>query len=346
MIPQSILIPWVTGHFRNPKYSELQQINFDDLGRLKPNGPAACLARRSLSEQDANYPAYVRAAHGEDADPTYDGEIGPAVAMLLNQPRCWVPDYPLRKQDCDDLYRSGAIHEEHECRTLHRSAEATGPGNWKSCHNVGNFHCRVIRVDETNMPAHLKNGVFRTILKRVIEFDRSVGVLDVFVSKQTGKNMVTGREWKGKHNIDFSFVTSSRGWIGLAIVQTGIGCTQIIWCKYLATYRPSDIVREWTTLILHELGHNAGFGHERGGVMNPSIVRGLNGWAPGDPTTPKMTRSYGGVYVPLQPWEQDEPTPGPGPGDTIVVEGTLDVTATIGGKQVKGKFIVEPWKTV
>jgi hypothetical protein len=56
---------------------------------------------------------------------------------------------------------------------------------------------------------------------------------------------------------------------------------------------------------MHELGHNAGLDHSRGGVMNPSIVSGLApSWA-GDPSEPILNRYYGG-----EPIEQP-PVPGP-----------------------------------
>ena len=52
---------------------------------------------------------------------------------------------------------------------------------------------------------------------------------------------------------------------------------------------------------MHELGHNAGLQHTRGGVMSPSIVHGLPSSWKGDPSRSVLARYYGGEPIPGGP---------------------------------------------
>ena len=104
-----------------------------------------------------------------------------------------------------------------------------------------------------------------------------------------------------------------RGWIGLAIVPNRPGCKSAIWAKFDTQYRPRDLINQWARLIAHELGHNMGMSHTRGGIMNPSIVSGpftKRAWR-GDPAERLLTRFFGG-----EPIELDEPDPEPDPPPT------------------------------
>lgn len=218
---------------------------------------------------DANVDLYCHREHGRALIP--DGGIGPATIAAMSAPRCGHPD-------------------------TDAAVPAQGTGNWAGCHGIGDFHRAIVRVNESGMPSHLRGVFWEQVIPNVRESYRELG-MDFVIS--------TGA---GNRNIDFSFVPRSDGWIGLAIVGTNQSCGSTIWCRYLATYRPSDVVNEWTTLIKHELGHNCGLRHSNGGVMNPSIVRGLPVSWRGDPSEPILRRWFGGEPVPPEtPPDPPEP---------------------------------------
>lgn len=192
-----------------------------------------------------------------------DGDLGPATRQLMAAPRCGCPDYGPEVQP------------------------AVGTGSWKKCHDIGNFHAATVKVDPRGMPSFLKP-----------KFDE-VWARNVAAYEELGLRWI--RTEGSDRNIDFSFVSSLRDWIGLAIVGQNQSCGSRIWCKYLARYRPSNIVREWATLVMHELGHNAGLMHTRGGVMNPGIINGLPASWKNDPAESILKRYYGGEPIPDGP---------------------------------------------
>jgi len=143
--------------------------------------------------------------------------------------------------------------------------------------------------------AHLV-PVFIKVLRNVQKSYAEFGQWFVFV--ENGIDLLTGETHNETPNIDFSFVTRSSGWIGLAIVGKNQGCSSRIWCKYLSSYQGGDVVNQWTTLIKHEIGHNTGQGHTSGGVMNSSIVRGLPIIVPpSDPSYQYWKTQFGGEIV-------------------------------------------------
>lgn len=233
----------------------------------------------SMQASDVNLDFLCQMEHGRPCEP--DGIVGPATEMYLK----------LRE-------RSGCGHadflteEEQETAAAAWGLPAQGSGNWRGCHGVGNFHAVKIRV--TNSPPSFLAPVFEEVKKRVTEAYAEAGLLI---------------HWDGTasdRNIDFSFVNGSTGWIGLAIVSNNSTCSSgPIWCRYLATYRGGSsveqIITQWVTLIKHELGHNCGFGHLRGGVMNSTIVNGLVVSFRNDPAWSGLSSRFGGVAVPRTP---------------------------------------------
>lgn len=228
-----------------------------------------CVQKALLSYQvvDEQFDLIAPAVHdGKQMD--VNGEMGPATEFAMNLPRCGHPDH----SPPADI------------------GMAVGRGNWPRCHGVGDYHAVSVKI--ANSPPSFLAPHFEEVKKRVTEAYAEVGLLI---------------HWDGRSpvNIDFSFVNRSSGWIGLAIVGQNQGCNSRIWCRYLASYRggssAESIIQQWTTLIKHELGHNTGMSHFRGGVMNPSIVNGLPTSFRGDPTFNTLTSKFGGERVPTGP---------------------------------------------
>ncbi len=224
-------------------------------------------AMRSFQSLDNQFDLVAPAVHG-GRPMDVNGEMGPATSLVMGLQRCGHPDY----ERPDDV------------------AEAVGRGNWPRCHDVGDFHAVSIKI--ANSPPSFLAPLFDRVKERVKQAYAELGLLI---------------HWDGRSpvNIDFSFVSRSSGWIGLAIVGNGQSCNSRIWCRYLSSYRggssDEQIVTQWTTLVKHELGHNCGLSHSRGGVMNPSIVNGLPISWKNDPSEGLLKTRFGGVPVPMGP---------------------------------------------
>lgn len=300
---------YLLGHAYNPRHPDTWDLAWDDLGKLEINSPETELILRSRTHfQVTDLAAATLHHHGKL--PTYDGKWGPAVASVVNAQRdCWVPDYAAPK-DVEIRYPDHPEIEEIAKRMRDDVPSPIGVGNWAGCHNIGDFHAATVRVDVSGMGQHLQPS-FRKVLTRVRDSYAQLGLWFQFVNR--GRDMISGEEFSGTHfNIDFTFVSRSNGWIGLAIIGQNQACSSNIWCRYLASYRGGDVVTEWTTLIKHELGHNCGRGHTRGGVMNPSIVRGLPWqWDQSDPSFNWLAAQFGGIPVGVD-------NPPPPPSDPIL----------------------------
>ena len=190
-----------------------------------------------------------------------DGDVGPATRDLFALPRCGHPDYD---------------------GTQPMVAEA-GQGNWRGCWGVGDFHSAIVRF--TNEPPGFLQPHIDEVWSRVVDAYADMGCL--FIREDNGR----------RPNITVEF-TVGQGWIGLAIVGQGETCGTTIWAKFDRNYQPRNIVNEWTSLLMHELGHNSGLGHSRGGIMNPSIINGLPPTWRGDASEQLLIARFGGVPVP------------------------------------------------
>lgn len=178
-------------------------------------------------------------------------------------------------------------------------------GNWPRCHSIGEFHAANIRV-LNNPPAHLaRNGNFEEVIRRVTAANAAIG-LQLYWSGP-GSPIQDG---KTGYQLTVQFVTRSSGWIGLAQVASNRPCNSVLWSRYLASYLRSStdetIRRMWSILFLHELGHNMGTSHTRGGIMNPGILSLPATWA-GDPlwTSGWLPARYGGIAIPAPPKDDD-----------------------------------------
>lgn len=256
-----------TGHLECP-FGVRQDVPVDD-DKLTLKDVVVREAIRSHQSLDENYEVFAMARHGRSLIP--DGDPGPATVDVMSLPRCGMPDYG---------HSSG-----------YDGAEAAGSGNWRGCHDVGNYHA--LSVEVTNAPPSHVAPVWEDVKRRTREAYAEVGLLI---------------HWDGREPVGTraSFVRQSDGWIGLAIVCNDCTCDSgPIWCRYLSTYRGGsterDILTQWTSLFKHEIGHNCGMGHVRGGVMNPSIVNGLPVSWRGDPSWQQLVSRFGGRPVPTGP---------------------------------------------
>lgn len=189
-----------------------------------------------------------------------DGIVGPATEELFETARCDVPDFAFPEP-------------------------LVGQGNWKRCWGVGEFHRCKVKVNHGQVPAFLKPH-WGEVKARVKAAYSEVGLDFVFEDELTN------------YNTSISFVKPDGGWIGLAIVGSGLGCSDTIWARFDRNYQPQNIITEWTTLLAHELGHNAGLSHSSGGKMNSYILKGLPVSWKNDPSWPLLKSRFGGVPVP------------------------------------------------
>ncbi|MDB4786207.1 hypothetical protein OAG36_00585 [bacterium] len=213
-----------------------------------------------------------------------DGVVGPAFSKLMKKPRCACPDYTAQSN----------------------IEQAQGNGNWKGCHGIGNFHSAIVKF--TNKPPSFLRSSIDEIWANVVKTYDDIGL-----------------RWRRDDqtrnpNITVSFVQPSGGWIGLAIVGQNQRCNSEIWARFSKNYKPNNLVREWTTLFNHELGHNCGLQHSRGGIMNSYLVQGLKPTWRGDPSFRLLKNKFGGEPIdskPEPPKPPDPPTPNPPTGDIL-----------------------------
>jgi hypothetical protein len=186
-----------------------------------------------------------------------------ATATLITTSRCSCPDYAAAEV-----------------------AEA-GTGSWQGCYNIGQFHQANVKF-LNSPPAHIAAD-FDTIWQRVVDAYSEVGL---YFSRVPASSFA---------NIEVTFTELGGSTIGLAIVGSNEGCQSTIWAKFAPSYRPANLVSEWTTLLKHELGHNCGLQHSNGGVMNPYIIAGLPVSWKSDVSFPLLAKRFGGVQVPQSP---------------------------------------------
>lgn len=277
---------WATGHFANPALPDLYNVEEKDLPKLTVND--AVVKQALASYQAAMILEYDRAAlEHYERRAIIDGELGPATEDLLKVERCGCPDF-------------GYI--DAQGKLIRGTLPAVGTGGWAKCHNIGNFHAALVYVNKASMPAFLQ-PVWPQVWANVVQSYDRIGLH--FIETDDPNN----------HNTSLTWVRPDGGWIGLAIVGRNQSCNSKIWSRYDQNYKGGSstpaIIQQWTTLVKHELGHNCGLEHSRGGVMNPSIVNGLPVLWDGDPSLNLLNRWFGGeAYNPPQPPQPpDNPNP-------------------------------------
>ena len=304
-----------TGHFWSPENADGPNVKESDLKKLDTRESVVVSAFRSLSRMMVrDYAVSVAKHHGRAPD--FDGDLGPAMMDIMQTERCAVPDY---RPPAGAVFAFDDPQLQEVCEA-YQAAPAVSNGNWPRCHNVGEFHCCVVRVSMKYRPSWATDAVMVQVWKNVQAAYDKLGLHIIFVDENM-KDLITGEDRQGQHvDIESTWVPTSSGWIGLAILTLGLGCSDSIWQRYLNTYSGGSSqaaqITQNTTLWKHETGHNTGLEHSNGGVMNPSIVNNLPiEWTPSDPSTSTLKARYGGApYVPPGGNPTPTPTPTPTPG--------------------------------
>lgn len=296
----------------------------DDAETLQPDDPRAVAILRSFSQMFmTEYAPACAKAHKRSPD--FDGEFGPAFQATVDALEsdevqvCGCPDLTpppgviLDQSDPDVREVAATWNASLPPEAKWGRSEmlpAQGRGNWRGCHDVGNFHAVLVDWDLRNITSHWRNAL-PDALAGVQNCDAELGLWNWFRDAATGKDLITGEDLRdmGRAQIGASLVTRSPGWIGLAQVISNPGCSWWEWCRYLVTWAAPMI--DISTLIKHELGHNKRWGHQPGpfNTMNPTIRRNLplNSYSTRDRLRASLILDYGG-----EPFPTDQP-PGPGP---------------------------------
>lgn len=249
--PKQVLLDAIrTGQQWNPKYPELHELTEADVSKLSLMHPLAKLLIKSRQESDGNYPTLVRGVYGREPD--FDGELGLATELLLNIPRCPIPDYaPPPKAKF--RYQDPALQQ--ICRRMQDRA-ATGAGSWPmGCHG-GKDHEVTVSYDLKGLPQKVIDW-WPTIKKHNADAVAAMGlrVIEVPLGQRA--------------NVTFypkSFFGST---IGMAQFNDGT-CGDSVFCTISPRYNPN--LRMTLILFMHEFGHTMGFTHSNRFIMNSSIM--------------------------------------------------------------------------
>lgn len=183
---------------------------------------------------------------------------------VFNIPRCGCPDYPVID---------------------------SGSGSWPIGCNPDNpsVHSVKYYVNKSNMPPFLSE-TFEVSWDLMRKAYVNVGLQIIRSNVVSSYNSLVTFE-------------RGRGWIGLAIVGRGQRCSTRMWAKfdtrYGSTFSKDRLINQWAFLLAHELGHNCGMSHTRGGIMNASLINGTfteRQWLV-DVAFPIMKRYYGGLPI-------------------------------------------------
>lgn len=248
--------------------------------------------------------------HGEHVNP--DGVFGPATEAAMKLPRCGYPDF----------------NPPGEMMVV---GEATGRGNWRGCHGIGDFHSAVCEMNLSGISQEWQD-VWEDVMRLTQKINAQLGLLWRFVDTN-GKDLLNGEDLRDLHvDTKCTFVRSAPGWIGLAIVGKNIQCnSQPIWLRLLTTYgrQYERLQRVWqlTSLLAHELTHNEGWSHDgRSLIQAPSIGTHTRepSWI-GDSMENDKRQAYGGVPVPVPGGPGGGPDPDPEPEPSELEQRVLDL---------------------
>ena len=302
------------------------EVKWGDMQIMAPDHEAVIEAFRHRSMSPIESEAYQSAVvdHYQSTSPEFGGLWGPATKQVFapnnelilegKQRFCYVPDRKLTQDQIDSI-EDPEVRE--VCGTFANAAPATGSGNWKGCHDETGWHSLLVDVDMRGISTHFRAVWTQVIRACQVEVARICGLQIRFRDKAAGRDQITGEDISiDRANTNLTFVSRSNGWIGLATVMRGVGCSTMQWLRLLSTFNPRQIVEDLVTLVLHELGHNMGWGHQRGGILNATLTRNRQRRiATSDPYYRLCRSGYGTTPFPL---DDGEPEPPPDDPDTPI----------------------------
>jgi hypothetical protein len=305
----------------NPAFPNLRNLDESRVLKMTMNDRDAKDLMLSRQLSDANFDTLVFAHHKRA--PSFDGSVGPATRMLIDLPRCAMPDFPPPPEASfhyDDPDLQAAVESQQR---FFEVVGATGSGSFPvpGCDpqrkNRATEHSIVVNVDISNCPAS-------TLAKidDIIDFCRKCAA-EFGLSARYVKAGVKGpTHW-------FNYGSLPGSTIGYNYFPTPGTCNQTVTGKIDTGFSASTIVEAGLWVHEHQ-GHGCGLNHTRGGIMNPSIntINPLS-WR-GDPAESTIKRYWGGESVPL-----DDVTPPPSTHPAII--GKLFAETFTGGIAIRGE---------
>lgn len=258
---------FLRGHAWNPKLPNLHNVDMGRVLLMDGSEKDAQDMLRSRQSIDAHFEPLMRAFHKrfpvrDQNDLFGDGKDGPALQLLVDMPRCSMPDYappPNASFDYGNADLNAAVKSYQEFAK-------TGRGSWPvGCDpNRPDVHSVVVAINTTAASAHQKS-IMDEVLKYVEETEAEIG--------QAVRHVVNTDYASPQHQVSFQFIAG--GVIGFAYFPRPDTCKQTVTARIDNSFDARPFVL--AELLTHEYkGHSDGLEHSRGGIMNPSI---------GSPTT-------------------------------------------------------------
>lgn len=304
-IDQRKLIPFLhrTGHFWRPGHPNGYNVTADDLKNLDIRHRMVKDAIASWQSQDANFEFASLDKHHRSILP--DGDIGPVTELMLDLPRCPLPDWAPPDNAALPIF-SEDPHVQRQMEGVVESMRqfATGSGSWPvpgcdtSRPNRDREHSTRVNIDTSNASSHQK-AILREATRLVEQCEAEMG--------QAVRHIFDGDPNEAEHAIAFEGMRG--GILGYNYFPEAGKCNQVVAGRINNSYNvPAE---DFAVLLLHEYkGHGDGAQHTRGGIMNPSILRIRPLSWKGDPHEPTKRRWFGGdpvVDVPTDPIPPDQP---------------------------------------
>ena len=282
-----------TGHFDNVAFQNAYDAGESNWFDLQPFDKPFKEAVESFQRMDANTDVFGRHFHGRAIDP--DGDIGPATKATMRLDRCNVPDH-IRAEAATALWP-------------HSGCDPKRPGE----------HSVRINIDTTRASQHVLNYL-EEALENVVRMTRELGVHVRF--------LLNDHEPFNNSEIHVIFDRLAGSTIGMNELPPHSTCEQTLKGWIDIDYTPDMPmfvrlgVHEWTV-------HGFGYGHIRGGIRNPSLLRGPMTWE-GDPGYAEILRDYGPAIA-----EPEPPFPSPNPPQGGEVKLILDKALPAGTHTIK-----------
>lgn len=288
------------GHFWNPSKPDLLNVRQEDVSKLTVDHKLAKEAIASWQSFDANFDVLGLIIHLRRI--IADGDIGPVThAMLVNVPRCPIPDFPPPPNAAFDY---GNPDLNAAVKSYQKFAEYKGgSGSWPKCDpQRPDVHSTRVNMDTTKASSKQKE-MLRESTAMVESCEAEVG--------QSVRHIFDGDPQQAEHDVRFEYIAG--GVIGYAYFPEPDTCDQVVKCRIDNSFNPN--AKTFAGLLLHEYkGHSDGLDHTNGGHMNSSIVYDLAMTWKGDPSESRKKKYFGGVAIPpLNPVPTPDPDPVPQP---------------------------------